>query len=197
MTTATATTYRERAEERRDLDDSNHAGELFTLAAYEYLGDCEYPEGRGLSSATALGDAIYCLQSAAVAFRRADRVERAESRCRQGILILEDVREHVSSYRAIDGVLTECLADFQVLASIDDPDATYDEAVTYYDGVSEPERWQSEPIFQSTIHVLVSLAAEGDEPIPESTQLDVMHSFEDRVELKRDRLPRVLDALSD
>lgn len=192
MTADEELSRRDCAEKQRSERDFQSAAQSFTLAAYEYLGDCEYPNGRGLSSGTMLGDAIYCLQSAAIEFHKAGTVERAQNRCRQGILILEDFREHVSEYDAIDGVLTECIADFQLIASIDDPSGTYNTARSIYADVDEPSRWQSEPVFQSTIHFLVELGRHVDMPISESTQVDVMRSFDDRVSLKEQRLPQLL-----
>jgi hypothetical protein len=169
--------------------------ELFTLAAYEFLGECEYPEGRGLSSASALGDALYGFQSAAVDFLRAGQQDRVENRCRQGILVAEDFRAHADTHTAIDGVLTECIADYLQIASLDNPEETYDEALRYYDSVPESSRWQSEPIFQSTIYLLLSLASDLGDPIEEATQLDAINSFEKRIELKRTQLPSLLTEL--
>ncbi|WP_415379494.1 hypothetical protein [Halosimplex sp. TS25] len=192
MTSKAGSEYRDRAEDLQTEGELKEASQYFTLAAYEYLGDCEYPGGRGLSSAISLGDAIYCLQSAATNYYRAGLQDRAENRCRQGILVCRDFRENRSTYRAIDGVLTECIADFELIAGIGDPTATYEDAVSYYQDVDEAVQWQSEPIFQSTLHFLLSWASDIGESIDQSEQLEVLDSFEKRVELKEETLSMLL-----
>lgn len=197
MTTDTGSEYQERADEARAQEDFQHAGKLYTLAAYEHLGATEHPSGQGLSSATALGDAIYCLQSAAVDFTKAGLRDRAKNRCRQGILVAEDFREYVSEYAAIDGVLTESIADFQVIAATGDPASTYDDAISEYQSAGEPERWQSEPVFQSTLHFVVELASYVGDPVSETAQIELMRSFDRRVAFKRERLPPLIRAITD
>jgi len=189
--------YQERADQSRAEEEFEASGQYFTLAAYKHLADCEYPEGQGLSSAIALGDAIYSIQSAAVDFYRAARQTRVENRCRQGILVLEDFRDSLSTHSAIDAVLTESIADLEVIAGIGNPSETYAEALSYYEDVGEPTRWQSEPIFQSTLYFVIELADAMNDPISKSTQLELMNSFNDRVSLKRDRLPDLLDSIDE
>jgi hypothetical protein len=192
MTSKAGSEYRERAEDLQSARELKESGQYFTLAAYEYLGDCEYPQGSGITSAISLGDAIYCLQSAATNYYRAGLQERVENRCRQGILICEDFRETRSFYRAIDGVLTECVADFELIAGIGDPTATYEDALSFYREVDEPVQWQSEPIFQSTLHFLLSWASDIGESIDQSEQFEALDSFERRIELKKGKLSALL-----
>lgn len=81
--------YRDGADSRRKSGEFADAGTHYTLASYEAFGKSGYRGTADISRGT------YCLMSASLCYKLAGQDDRYQNRCRQGILIAEDLRDYV------------------------------------------------------------------------------------------------------
>ena len=187
------------AENHRERGEFVRAGEYYTLAAYEYLGD--HPPGR---FGKGVSKGLYYLLHSVVCYRLGTLSERARLRCEQGILVAQDMQErlqHKSTLendfdRARAGAWDEFIGDFAVLA--DSPDrateaydaarATYTEAERFSLGVAEQEHMNLIAFYEDLARIL-------DEDMEEWYDRRASLSFPEWIDHKRDQLPEFYETV--
>lgn len=191
---------REIAHEYREKGRLNDAGDYFTLAAYEYLGECPLTSGRTISHAE-----YYLLQSA-VCYRIDENWNRCENRCHQGILIAEDVLESVKRAdkpenfydRARRGALYEYIGDFRTVGELGEAREAYDNASQIYQNAGDPNTGYSEQEHMWLMEFFDLVASAVNDGLDDKWRSLLSDTtFSEWVEYKRERLPTLLDALDE
>lgn len=77
------------------------AGDQYTHAAYTGFAESEFRKMTKLSSA------VYWLLCSGLCYRLGDRLDRCQNRCRQGVLIAEDLRQGPFQDDALRGLRDE------------------------------------------------------------------------------------------
>lgn len=185
--------YRDAAEEAQKSGEFTEAGHHFTSAAHEILGHAEYtqePLERGQV------DTIYGLRSmlyATLYYRVEGYLARCRVRGKQGILLAEELRDHVAQYDAQRGVMYEYIGDFELISETGDWRSSYDEADTYYRDIENVTGWRAEPEFEMNLGFMFELASEADFSIDKETKDDLKSSdLERRTAYKRSHYPEII-----
>lgn len=190
----TATDLRRTADELRASGAYEAAGDVFTRAFYNHLGNSEYGEYIRNSS---VGQGLYCLLGAALCYRLTGSKIHCENRCDQGILLVSDLREYITEEPALAGLLYECQGDFECIASttasdcvssqIDNP---YCHAIEEYKEADHLDMWQSEPVFEWVYAFSVRVIDASSSTID---NLSVFHSSPSmRVEYKQRHFEEII-----
>lgn len=172
------------------------AGDHFTVAAYDDLA-------RTTPHATWYACGVVNFQRAALCYRVADRMDRCENRCRQGILVAEDMAERVFAAnpdtdweRARRAIWYEFVGDFRTIASLENADSAYDRAREVYrengdpsTAYAEEEHGPSFTFFRSVV------GAVGEDPGP-LDRPEANCTFSALVERKRTELPEAIEELA-
>ncbi len=99
-----------------------------------------------------VGVAVQELLTGAIAYRVADRTERATRRCVESIAVARDLKTALD--RPVQrACLTEIVADCRVVGGLEGADRAYRDAEEAYleagETVSEPARWATSPLFRA------------------------------------------------
>lgn len=198
MTEERARLYESEAKKKRSNSEYFDAGELFTLASYEYLGT-----GVPGFPATVWCEAVYTLLLGSVCYRLANKEATCINRCEQGILIAEDLNDrHLPGpedeywfERARRGVWYEYIGDFRTVAGIDGADTAYDEAKTIYRKGKDPETGFAEQEHMRLLEFFEQVA--GLDPMEDEDWHRIRQDmpFTHWVDYKAEVLPKKLDEL--
>lgn len=176
------------------------AGDHYTVAAYESLA-------RGLPGKYGIkisGGEVHLLR-AAICYRVGDRMDRSRNRCRQGILIAEDMIDRVFDMvpptnfydRARRGVWYEYIGDFRCIGDLRDPAAAYEKAIEVYEAADDPDTMYSEQEHSYTMAVYREVAKAVDrDPGPIDDMCNEL-TLSDWVEQKRETYPSLLMEATD
>ncbi|QCJ46439.1 MULTISPECIES: hypothetical protein [Haloprofundus] len=198
MTCETAWEHVENAEAHRRRGEFSAAGDWFTAAAYEYLGDS--PPGFPATTACK-GEYMFLL--AGVCYRLAGTRDQCVNRCKQGILVAEDLNaRHLpvpeDEYwfeRARRGVWYEYIGDFRLVGELAGVEEAYTEAKRIYRLGEDPESGMAEQehlyLFEFFERV-VQVSAETDD---EWREIRHHTPFTKWVDYKLNTLPDALDDL--
>lgn len=173
------------------------AGDCYSFAAYWALGQSEY------TATMTLGSSLYWYLAASLCYRLADDIERAQNRCRQGILVVEDLREYVWEERVRIGLTYELEGDFRVLGNLGASDQVYENAreryVTCENTIGENViGWMGEPEFELPMLLFLRAAAASDYDIDFETAAQLRDfSLIDRIEYKRVHFPAIVEQVLD
>lgn len=182
---------RDEALELRSAGDFESAGDHFTWAAFEGLGESELSkEG---ASEWAIGDAIHCLQSAALCYRLAGGLERCQLRCEQGISIARELREFVLKPDPEKGLTFEYEGDFRVIGDLEGYEEAYLTAARYYMDNKPFDGWEGETLFVWNYKLFEELVNVTEHDVPE--YLDLNYEFLHRVKYKRTEFPNIVQQL--
>lgn len=188
--------YRDAAEESRRSGEFTKAGHQYTAAGYEILGHAEYaqePFERGQVDATY---GLISLISATLCYRLAGNLARCRVRKEQGILLAEELRDHVVRYDAQRGVMNEYMGDFELICDAGDWRSAYDEADTFYRIVENEIGWRAEPEFEMNLGFMLEVASQADYGIDRRTKDDLKTSdLEDRTAFKREHYSDIISKL--
>lgn len=191
--------HKEHADELRNADQYIEAGEYYTLSAYGRFG-LSVPNTYG----TKVSLGMAALLRGAVCYRVGGRLDRCQNRCRQGILVAEDMIERVFDMeppdypydRARRGAWHEYVGDFRCIGDVGDPDAAYERAIEVYleagdsDTIcSEQEHWYTMAVYRE-----VANAVDAD-PGPIDDHRNDM-TLSDWVERKQTTYPALLTELT-
>lgn len=202
MTNERAWEHSDQADEYRTQGQFVDAGEYYTAAAYEYFGDG--PPGFPAIHAC---HGEYMLLLASTCYRFGGRDERCVNRCRQGILVAEDMLERQlpppaeeNNYdTARRGSWYEYIGDFRTLANLDGAGDAYESAKAIYRMAENPPTAYSEQEhiwLMEFFETITQTTAKDD-----ATWANIRSSFDtpltDWVDYKAERLPGALDALLD
>jgi len=199
MTRDRAQKLLEAAQASRGQSQLAEAGDQYTRAACEYLGDAEWELPPALSHGN-IAFGLYALLCAGTCFRIAKLDTRCQNRVKQGILIAQDMEARVSAGpipdnaydHARQGAWHEFIGDFRAVGRLDGVSSAYDTAVEVYLAADDPETGYSELEHMRLFDFIYELSR-GTEI--ETEQIDSVRTgcgFTEWVEFKRKHLPELL-----
>lgn len=188
--------HRDKAEEAQTQGAFESAANNFTLAAYEILGSSNCTTAPLEDDSTKVGRGLCSLLSSAVCYRRAGVEDRCRNRCHQGILVCEDIEDHVAAYAPQKGLMNEYIGDYRLIGDLGNHEAAYENARTIYEETDNHIGWQAEPEFELNMTFFLELAKSADVDIDRTTKASIKaESLVDRIEFKRDRFPAILETV--
>lgn len=184
--------------------EPRRAGDLYARAAHAALAGVQAETaGRDPLSADDRGWVGFGLQYlllSGLAYRAAGADGRAGTRCREGVLLAKDLREHVLAADVQRAGLREHAADFGVVggfagaAAYDGVRDAYEAAAEDLDG-DDQSSWVTTPLFQAATEGPHQGARNG----PHAFEWDDLHGstperyLVHRARFKRARMPRVVE----
>lgn len=193
------------AKERRKRGELSEAAVYYTTAAFgwfermRHLPDESEKKDFRLPKFVSWGATE--LLAAALCFRLDGSLERAQSRCNQGVIVVTDARDHERKFtnprnRARQGLAFEIIGDLQLFGNFDSYDDSYRNAKEIYSSVESSFGWQAEEEFESLIRPLFDLAESVEYNIDAKTQDEITRtSLVKRIEFKRDNYTHILDGI--
>lgn len=172
--------------------DFETGGDYYTQAAYQALA---------LNSITKrsehqIGGGLKYLHRAAVSYRRGGHTKRCQNRCKQGILITEDLLENVVSDERKRAVLQEFIADFHGIGGLDGADEVYQETVRQYEDVdlAYTISYHSPPISDAIIEASQYLFKISD--MRPGDEVEVPFDFKGRVLFKKNNIDSIVESIT-
>jgi hypothetical protein len=144
--------HRDQADRKRRKKEFEIAGNEYTVAAYTALGKSEL---RGTAD---ISRGLSCLMSAAVCYRLHNEPARGANRCKQGILIGEDLRDNTFEDDLAQGAMWEHIGDFRTIGGLDGADDAYESARTLYSASGNPMEYTCTEEFDALITIFDRLA---------------------------------------
>lgn len=188
-----AESYLQDAWDHLDNGEVSLAGDFFTQAAYQAFAHDAISEGRDQQVAYGLDGVL----RAALCYRRAGSIDRCANRCRQGILVTEDLQANVIEDPRRIAVLQEFVADFHALGEFDGTDAAYESALEQLQAVDLEYTisFHSVPISDSIIGFTQYIVQFAEEEPDED--LELIYDFAGRVAYKREHMGDIVASLGE
>lgn len=156
------------------------AGDYFTLDCYESLGES------GFADRQLIANGLTSLLWACLSFRLSGDQQRWENHCKQGILIVNDLRETFFTDDIQKGLAHEVAGDFRTIGGLDGYDECYEKAMEYYTDYEYPTGWMGEPEFVLIGRVFVRIAWSAEFDIDDQTVNQIVNqSLIKRIKYKR------------
>lgn len=159
---------------------------MYTSAALKKLHECEMNDFRKCS--LGLVEAL----KASLCYRLDGNDQRAQNRCKQGIIVTEELRDYVATYEVQKALANEITGDFRLVGGIGDYETSYDEArqdyLVFENETTEDSLigWIGEPEFDTNVHFMRNLMYSVDYEIDSGTELEIMvKSLVTRIEYKK------------
>lgn len=173
------------AREAREEGNNEKAGRYYALDAFEGLVMKE--GGRAWVAA-----GVQSLLRSAICYRIAPNAEACETRCHQGIAIVEDADELVYDENPLHGLADEIIGDFRLIGGFGGHREAYERARETYVAYEAAQsdtwntiQWQSEDEFQFSLGPFLQVA------------WAVGHEFENSGEIRNSSLLARIDAKAD
>lgn len=176
------------------LDERNYvsAGDYYTFASYASLGKSEFSAG------PYIGAGVSYLLKAALCYHLDEQPERSINRCRQGILIAQDLR-NVWSDEIHIGLTHEYEGDFQVIGDIAGSEDSYSHARNCYKKCTDTTQaisWLGEAEFENPIVTVLQFAESADYPVDDETATAIRVSdLMERIDFKLKHFPSIIQAV--
>jgi len=106
----------------RNEGEFERAGEHYTYRAYDSLSD-----------PLSVENGLDAMRWAALCYRLAGIMHRAENRSRQGVLIAQDIQAHVLDDPREKTLVQECIADFHAIGRLEGMTEAHEEAIKMYE----------------------------------------------------------------
>lgn len=145
--------HRNQADRKRRNKEFELAGNEYTVAAYTALAKSEL---RGTAD---ISRGLSCLMSAAVCYRLSNEPARGENRCKQGILISEDLRDNTFEDDLVQGAMWEHIGDFRTIGGLDGAEDAYESARKLYSSSGNPMEYTCTEEFDAIITIFARLAS--------------------------------------
>lgn len=185
---------RDSAVELRSRGSFTQAGHLYTAAAHEILGRANYAEEPLEKSQVDTARGLSAFMSAALCYRLAGENDRCWIRCSQGILIAEEIRDHVANYEPQQGMMYEYIGDFRVIGGREDWKAAYEAAEAIYAEVDNVIGWIAEPEIDINTTFMVKVAKSVDYEIDRHTKAEIDScSLDRRIQYKQANFKEIID----
>lgn len=185
------------AHERRRAGAFEEAGDYYSFEAYTSIGRSEFHEYE-------VGAGVAHMLYAVICYRLAGNEKRAENRCRQTVLVLEDLRESILEADIAIGLAYEFEGDVRLLGGLGEHEAAYGQARSHYEAaeatrpVSNVIAWMGEESHASNSMFLRRLATSIDWELSTDTLEEITNrSPVSRVEFKQAHLGEMVDELLD
>lgn len=201
MTWEQGSEYVDIADEKRQNKQFVEAGDYYTQATYEYLGQGGSKPNRSTSS-----KGLHYLAMGSICYRLANRFDWCENRCQQGVLIAESISERALSHRpssnqyeiARRGAWAEYVGDFRILADLDNAADAYEVAKEVYREADDPKLAVIEQEHMRLVELLRKIGVAAEYDLEELYSLQQHYdggTFTDWLDYKREHLPKVLERL--
>lgn len=178
--------YRNEADDERQARAFKQAGDDYTLAAYTALSKS------GLQGTADIARGLSSLMSAAICYRLDGNRERARNRCRQGILIAEDLREYQFETALSQGAMWEHIGDFRTIGDLAEAQDAYEMARDRYSEAGNPMEYACTEEFDATINIFRRVV----EAIDYDTAWEAYQSTQlERIDAKRAEFAEALEAV--
>lgn len=186
-----------RARSLRNEGRLHQAGDHFTAAAYSDFA-------KGPPTATWYSGGETNLERAALCYRIYGQAARSENRCRQGILIAEEMidrdipTEPGSDWdRARRAIWHEYIGDFRTIAQLDGSNTAYSRAKSVYRRNGDPETSYAEEEHPPIFNFYRSVVGAVDQDPGPFDSLTSTLTFSEWVEMKQGRLGEAIEVLCD
>lgn len=183
----------ESASERLATSDYHAAANEYTLAAHAALA-----EGR-LENRLDTATGIHHLLMACIAYRLAGAEVQVQNRCKQGILLAEDLPNWSFDHPVQVGLAYELVGDFRTIGEFDDANEAYERALDGYgqtDGLEDEMGWLAEPEFDVTFGFFDRLRDAAGHDIDEETHTAIRaRSLAKRIEYKKRHFATIVDTV--
>lgn len=182
--------YGKRAHEAQKQGKYDEAADDYTAAAYVAIGTSEW------TNRNHIGSGLASLLTASVCYRLAENPDRSSNRCKQGLLLIEDLRTNFFSEPVQIGLAHELAGDFKIIGELDDYRSEFAAAREAYEECSNHFGWMGEPEFELPINFFIRLAKAADWNLDQETELDISsRSLVDRIEYKRHHFSDILNTV--
>jgi len=185
------------------------AGDAYTRAGRRVLADPR-PDADPFADDEQgwVGDGLAHLVTAALAYRVADRADRATRRAVEGAAIARDL-ENALSHPVQQACLAALVADFRVAGGLDGADDAYAEAVERFEAagksIDAPREWATTPLFEAAGAPIAQVArgfadgeiAVGWEELHGSDPDDPGAFLAERARYRRRRFPSLVERAID
>jgi hypothetical protein len=189
-------TSRQLAEEYRSNQEHIQAAGSFISLSYLYFGNSKINMGTLDENQVEAAQGLRNLMSGVTCYRLGQSTTRAQNLAEQGILIAEDVRDHVATFDAQRALMKEYIGDLRVIADLDGADGAYQTAHDEYAEIDNPIHWQAEPAFQVLMTEFLSMTKAAGHDIPRMEKPSIKsESLVDRITYKRERFPEIVESL--
>lgn len=201
MTWKQGSEYADIADEKRQDKQFVEAGDHYTQATYEYLGESGPAPDRSKSS-----KGLHYLAMGAICYRLGDQYDWCRNRCRQGVLIAESISERALSQKpssnqyeiARRGAWSEYIGDFRVLGDFDNADEAYEAAKDVYREAEDPRLAIIEQEHMRLVELLRKLGTATEYDLEELYRLQRHYdggTLTEWVDYKREHLSKALERL--
>lgn len=202
------TRYREYARQQRRDGNLHEAADYYTAEAYGYFMRFRPPpdfvderarEGKDTHPDPGqLGFGLRALLLAALCYRMSESPDRAVNRSKQGILLVEDLRDNEPIFERTphQAWCYEAVGDLRLFGDLEGYDDAYAEAECGYEGTDNPIQWQSEYEFEFLIQPLIRLAESvGHDLSDETAEAIRRRSLTERIAYKQREYPDIVAAV--
>jgi len=160
------TQYKENKHEAESCvrdDDYVTAGNYYTLCAHSRLSN-QFKDGNRSDTVDLIG--LSHLLEAGICYLLGNSEERTKNRCRQGVLIAEDLRDYGHGYEAEKGLMWEYIGDYRLFGDFDDYEEAYEKAKTIYEDYDRQQsiNWNSENEFYDNKRALIRMVKSAGIP---------------------------------
>lgn len=201
MTWKQGSEYADTADERRQDKQFVEAGDYYTQATYEYIGDSGPNPDRSKSS-----KGLHYLAMGAICYRLGDRYDWCRNRCQQGVLIAESISERALSRKpssnqyeiARRGAWAEYIGDFKILGDIDNAEEAYEVAKDVYREAEDPRFAIIEQEHMRLVELFRKIGIATEYNLEELYRLQQHHgggTLTEWVDYKQEHLSKVLERL--
>lgn len=188
--------YKNEAKQCRERAEYLEAAHCYTAAANEILGTANYATGKLETGQVDTARGLRIVLAAALCYRLAGASERSRIRCRQGILLCEELRDHVVAYDAQKGVMDEYIGDFKTIGNFGTPADDYRAAQERYEEVTNPIQWQAEPEFEMNLTFMLDLLDATEKALERQQKREITaESLMARIEYKLDEFDDIVETV--
>lgn len=198
MTKEKAREYKETARGYEEGDNMVDAAEAYSAMSHEYFG--EWEPSLPFSN---ISSGMYGLLKAGTCYRVAGSRELCEFRCREGVLMAEEMKFRVNTEsvpentydKARRGSWDEYIGDFRLIANRNGVAEAYEAARETYREAGDPETAFAEQEHLGLLNYFREVAKDAGYDEEELGRVNTSIQFSEWVEYKREHLPNILDYL--
>jgi len=180
---------------RLEQHDYAGAGDYFTFAGLSAIGASKFTEMEVESGfgRLPLGGGVTDMLAAVVCYRLAGDDERTTRRSKEGILLVEDIRDGFFADPVQNGLAHELTGDFRLFGNLGGAVEAYSQAVPAYEACDNPIGWAGEPEFDLPLILGGRIAR----TVGTSLDSSLFGSLTARIEFKQTEFPALFEKLLD
>lgn len=176
------------AENQQEAGNFESAGEYYGLAAFASYAESGYSLDK--LGGSPIGRTMYYLLTSATCFRVAQANERSQLRCKQGILMLEELRDFSTERDPEIGILWETIGDLEIIGELNGYEDSYAKAALHYQNIGYDSNWAAEPPFDRSYRFFEKLLEIAEYELEDYLEPKFNHM--ERLNFKRTRFPEIV-----